>query len=259
MATHPAGKVDDLNNRMRLLHAAADAFAQTGYEGTSLRTIADKAGVSFQLISYYFGSKEDLWSATVEFLYDRNLQAGTGFTFDTRGDIHAQFRSQLRTLLDENTQRPQLRKIWIQELLAGGGRYEKYVHPKLKQLTQTLSLPFFSEAVRLGIITRFTPQEAALVWASIVQMNVVSPYYTELMLDLPINSAKSLEHQVDLIYHILTEARPAKSTAVLPVETAEVEATTDLAVENLHLKQIIGGLMLEKKVLLDSLAQREAD
>ena len=36
----------DLDNRTRLLHAATDAFAEFGYEGASLRAIADNAGVA---------------------------------------------------------------------------------------------------------------------------------------------------------------------------------------------------------------------
>ena len=44
------------------------SFAEYGYEGASLRAIADNAGVSFQLIAYYFGSKEELWVATVDYL-----------------------------------------------------------------------------------------------------------------------------------------------------------------------------------------------
>ena len=64
------------SNQSRLFHAATDSFAEFGYEGASLRTIADDAGVSFQLITYYFGTKEELWVATVDYLFERYLQNG---------------------------------------------------------------------------------------------------------------------------------------------------------------------------------------
>ena len=54
--SYAAAAATDLDNRSRLLRAATDAFAEFGYEGTSLRAIADNAEVSFQLIAYYFGS-----------------------------------------------------------------------------------------------------------------------------------------------------------------------------------------------------------
>ena len=66
MNTRKPSAAADSDNRSRLLRAATDAFAEQGFEGTSLRTIADTAGVSFQRIAYYFGSKEELWIETVD-------------------------------------------------------------------------------------------------------------------------------------------------------------------------------------------------
>ena len=108
----------DRNNRARLLQAATDSFAELGYEGASLRTIAEDAGVSFQLITYYFGSKEELWVATVDYLFDRYLETGKGLGFTPTGNLHEQFHNHLRLLLTDMLQRPQLRKIWVQEYLA---------------------------------------------------------------------------------------------------------------------------------------------
>ncbi len=41
-------------------------FATRGYEGTSVRAIAELAGVDPALMSHHFGSKEGLWIAVVE-------------------------------------------------------------------------------------------------------------------------------------------------------------------------------------------------
>ena len=51
------------------------------------RAIADDAGVSFQLISYYFGSKEDLWRATVDHLFERYLETGKGLGFTVTSNV----------------------------------------------------------------------------------------------------------------------------------------------------------------------------
>lgn len=57
----PEGTGDNASER--ILDAAEEEFAQTGYAGTSLRLIADKAAVTQALISYYFGSKYELYEA----------------------------------------------------------------------------------------------------------------------------------------------------------------------------------------------------
>ncbi len=49
-----------------ILGAALRAFATHGYEGVSVRTLNRELGVSHSLINGRFGSKEDLWYATVD-------------------------------------------------------------------------------------------------------------------------------------------------------------------------------------------------
>jgi AcrR family transcriptional regulator len=279
MTLRNRGAAADLDNRSRLLQAATDAFAEYGYEGASLRAIADNAGVSFQLIAYYFGSKEELWLATVDYLFERYLETGKGLGFTASGNLLEQFRNHLRLLLTDMLQRPQLRKIWVQEHLAGSSRYRHVIKPKIKQLYDTLSLPYFREVVRLGIVERFTAEEVALLWVGIVQSNVVYPYYVELVLGLPEGSPKSLERQVDLVFEILTERADAPQAeapsgagapAVPRAETVvyawnggdealpEPSRLKQLEIENLHLKQLVGSLSLEKKVLLERLSRGES-
>jgi len=49
-----------------LLQAALDAFAETGYDGTSVRELSRRLGVSHALLTARFGSKEGLWFAAME-------------------------------------------------------------------------------------------------------------------------------------------------------------------------------------------------
>ncbi|MDX6201053.1 MAG: TetR/AcrR family transcriptional regulator [Frankiales bacterium] len=50
----------------RVLQAALDAFAETGYDGTSVRELSRRLGVSHALLIARFGSKEGLWFAAME-------------------------------------------------------------------------------------------------------------------------------------------------------------------------------------------------
>jgi AcrR family transcriptional regulator len=279
----------DSNNRTRLLQAATDAFAEVGYEGTSLRAIADSAGVSFQLITYYFGSKEDLWLATVDYLFQRYLETGKGLGFNLSGNIYEQFHNHLRLLLTDMLQRPQLRKIWIQEQLAGSSRYTNVIQPQIKKLHDELALPYYQEVARLGIVKRYTAAEFGFLWAAAVQLNLIYPYFIELLLGLDPASARGIETQVDLLFRVLTAepdeahaalgedddapapaATPAQpsaapSSVVYPWRnrdggaSAETARVRELEIENTHLKQLVGSLTLENKVLAEMLQQHRRD
>lgn len=237
-------KPEDRSNRVKLLRAATDAFAESGYDGTSLRTIADNAGVAFQLISYYFGTKEDLWKATVDQLYERYIETGKGLGFTLSGNIFEQFHNHLRLLLTDMLQRPQLRKIWIQEHLAGSPRYTEIIKPKIETLHQSLSLPYFNEVVRLGIVKKYTPEEVAIVWSGIVQVNLVYSYYVELLIGYPCGSPQSIETQVDLAFKILTDgaiedAPEIDASARANVTTRYQDRLSRMESDIDHLKKVI--------------------
>ena len=46
--------------QVQIMEAAEKLFAEKGFDGTSVRDIAEEAGVNLAMISYYFGSKEKL-------------------------------------------------------------------------------------------------------------------------------------------------------------------------------------------------------
>ncbi len=46
--------------RLSILNAAERCFGENGFDGVSLRTITEVAGVDLALVNYHFGSKENL-------------------------------------------------------------------------------------------------------------------------------------------------------------------------------------------------------
>lgn len=50
----------NIDTREKLLHAAARSFGVQGYAATTMRSIADEAGIEAASIYYHFSSKEDL-------------------------------------------------------------------------------------------------------------------------------------------------------------------------------------------------------
>ena len=53
------------DTRERIREAARVRFLADGYQAVSLRAIAAEAGVDVALVSYYFGSKQGLFAATM--------------------------------------------------------------------------------------------------------------------------------------------------------------------------------------------------
>ncbi len=60
----PRGGATDA--RERIVAAAVDEFAEHGYDGATIRAIADRAGVDSALVHHYFGSKADLFGETID-------------------------------------------------------------------------------------------------------------------------------------------------------------------------------------------------
>jgi hypothetical protein len=116
-----------------------------------------------------------------------------------------------------------------------------------------------------------------------VQNNVVNPYFVELLLGVPTGSPKSVERQVDLLFAVLVDDAVDQDGTVptrLVTTGDDAAAATErgavvydwgdakelspaanrlkqLEHENLQLKQLVGSLSLEKKLLLDRLSAIE--
>ncbi len=63
--------IETPNTKTALILAAGPLFAQKGEEGVSVRTIAGIAGANVASINYHFGSKENLYLATVRYVVEK--------------------------------------------------------------------------------------------------------------------------------------------------------------------------------------------
>ena len=72
-----------------ILLAARNLFAQSGYQSTTIRAVAERAGVNQALIRHFYGTKQQLFVAALE------------FPAETLGDIVATLKATPRELLGE--------------------------------------------------------------------------------------------------------------------------------------------------------------
>ena len=60
--------------QIQILEIAENLFAEKGFEGASVRDIAENAGINIAMISYYFGSKEKLLEALFAYRFEDAAQ-----------------------------------------------------------------------------------------------------------------------------------------------------------------------------------------
>lgn len=61
--------------RTAILDAAAQLFGQVGFEGTSMKSVAEAAGESKTLVQYHFRYKQQLWEETVAHVWQQRDEA----------------------------------------------------------------------------------------------------------------------------------------------------------------------------------------
>lgn len=102
---------EDLTGRARIRDAAIRLFAERGIEGTTVRDIAEMAGVSPGLLRHHFGSKEALREACDVYVLDRLVKikeefvlggkvANPGFLPSVHPTIVLLYKYVTRALLD---------------------------------------------------------------------------------------------------------------------------------------------------------------
>jgi TetR/AcrR family transcriptional regulator len=103
--------------RSALLDAALTEFAAFGFHGASTRRIAAAAGTHQPQINYHFESKEVLWQAAVNHLFERLDRAVVAFLGDDRlgWGTRAGFAANLRAFVHAAAGLPELNRIMVQE------------------------------------------------------------------------------------------------------------------------------------------------
>lgn len=126
--------------RAALLEAALAEFSAHGFEGASTRSIAERAGVHQPQINYHFASKDELWRAAVDHLFDR-LDAELRLEEVLAKEPRALFAETLHRLVHAVATLPELNRIMVQEATADSDRLawivETHTRSRFAELTET--------------------------------------------------------------------------------------------------------------------------
>ncbi len=115
--------------RPRILAAAIEAFARHGFEGVGPRHVAELAGLNHSLVTYHFGSIEEVWKEAVSSLFEsfrqhliRRFQGLEGLDAETRLTIviedlvaYARDNPALHQIMLHEGRTMNLRQQWLVE------------------------------------------------------------------------------------------------------------------------------------------------
>jgi AcrR family transcriptional regulator len=138
------------DGRARILASALEVFSTAGFEGASLRQIADRAGVMHQLVVYHFKTKEALWRAVITSILGDNTERFAAWRTRLAADSPAQtLRTMVREFVLFTARRPEFHRIATFEGRADNERIswliETYIRPYFE-----LSTGLIREAQAVG-------------------------------------------------------------------------------------------------------------
>lgn len=134
-----------LETRASILNAAIAEFAARGFEGASIRAIADRLGLQHPLITYHYRSKDILWRAAAEHAFAQ-IKAGWDVLAPETSDLPplVRLREEYATLYRYTVAFPEFHRFMRQESLTD--------NPRLKWVAETVLTP---------LLGRLIPQIAA--------------------------------------------------------------------------------------------------
>ncbi len=87
------------NGRNNILRSARDTFATKGFDGASIRDIAQAAGLSLSALYYYFPSKQDALFELVHTAYSWYIEHGLAVIAEAGDDVLDRFAVSVRYLV----------------------------------------------------------------------------------------------------------------------------------------------------------------
>ncbi|MCI0914219.1 MULTISPECIES: TetR/AcrR family transcriptional regulator [Pseudomonas] len=119
----PAGRIRQ-KNEQAIIQAAEDEFARHGFKGTSMNTIALKAGLPKANLHYYFTNKLGLYIAVLSNIIE--LWDSTFNALSVDDDPGVALSHYIRTKMEFSRRNPQASRIFAMEVISGGSCLTEY-------------------------------------------------------------------------------------------------------------------------------------
>ncbi len=138
--------------RDRIVAAATDLFSERSFDGATTRDIAARAGVTQPLLTYHFHSKEELWRAAVDSLFDLLNQTMVQRANGLRGvDEITTAKLLVREFIIFSARNPQLHRIIMQESKSDSSRMDYLVDRHVRPIYER-TIEMFESLAQEGAV-----------------------------------------------------------------------------------------------------------
>ncbi|MBB2497251.1 TetR/AcrR family transcriptional regulator [Aquipseudomonas ullengensis] len=159
----PAGRIRQKNEEVILL-AAEEEFARNGFKGTSMNTIALKAGLPKANLHYYFSNKLGLYLATLANIIELWDSTFNNLTVDD--DPALALSHYIQAKLEFSRHHPQASRIFAMEVISGGPHLSQYFNQDYRTWFNSRAA-VFQGWIDAGKIDPVTPEHLIfLLWGS---------------------------------------------------------------------------------------------
>lgn len=189
-----------LKKEQAILTEAETQFAQFGFEGASLESIAAAIGLSRHNLLYYFPNKEALYLRVLDDVLNQWL---AGMEEMSHGDDpHKALRRYIRAKLRSSLERPNAAKVFAKEVIAGAPRYAgviaERVGPVLKNDVRT-----FERWAREGRIAKVNFTHLMFIIWSVTQAYADQQAQFALLLGKPALTERDYDKAEELLCHLV--------------------------------------------------------
>ncbi len=202
------------SGRAEILAAATREFADRGYAGATTAGIARAAGVTQPLVHHHFGSKQGLWIAVLEELFEELRAVNEQALREVEGaDRVTRLSHLLRSFVMFSGRRPELSRLIRTESSAGGEPFEtlfeKWLEGSMSFLRRELDA-----AVQDGTIHPIDSRFAyfALIGASTQAFAV--PETARRAFGLDVRDERTIAQYADLVVDMVLRGFLANPSAV---------------------------------------------
>ncbi len=148
----------------RITQAAVEVFAEAGYAGTALASIAERASISKQNLLYYFPTKQILYEKVLDQVLDQWLDR-MNILADPEQDPAQLLRNYIRAKLRFSREQPQASRVYAMEVISGAPVYAETMRDKILPLLQKDIAVFESWMAAGKIATVNTTHLLFAIWA----------------------------------------------------------------------------------------------
>ncbi|NOY13807.1 MAG: TetR family transcriptional regulator [Deltaproteobacteria bacterium] len=185
----------------RILKAAEEVFAQFGYNGATLDTIAERAGLSKQNMLYYFASKQQLYQKVLQNILDIWMDSMALLTQPGK-DPASKLENYIRRKIELSRTRPNGSKVFAAEIINGAPHLSADIKNRLlPRLEEDISL--VESWIAEGRLDPIDPRHLFFMIWSTTQTYADFSAQIEIILGKPELTAGDFEDAARLITHVI--------------------------------------------------------